>query len=70
MIAQRSMFDGPEFCRHCHKLMAFDSTLVWWQHPEDTTLYLICPECKFIRIIGIESKNLQGWKNRLRQEKP
>jgi len=47
--------------------MAFDSTLVWPSHPEDTTLYMICPECKFIRIHGIETKNLQGWKNRLRQ---
>jgi hypothetical protein len=61
------MFDGPEFCRNCQTLMAFDGTNVWPDHPEDTTLYLMCPECKFKRNHGIDTKNLQGWKNRLRQ---
>lgn len=63
-----NLFNGPERCRNCETLMAFDSTLVWPDSPDRTTLYLICPECKFIRIHRIETKNLQGWKNRLRQQ--
>jgi len=62
------MFNDPVLCRNCHTVMSFLDITVWPDHPDDITLAMKCT-CGFIRLRGIQAKDLSGWKNRLKQSR-